>query len=382
MLFSNIIGQDKIKEHLWQSVAHGRIPHAQLFVGPEGSGALPMAIAYAQYLTCQNTGEENSNGNTSCNVQFEKLSHPDLHFLYPTVTNKEISSKPKSIDFLPLWREFVLKNPYASLMDWYDTLQVGNKQGIIRVDDAIEVQRIFSLKSFEGSYKVLIIWMAEKMNLECSNKLLKMIEEPPVNTLILLVAEKTDEILPTILSRCQVLRFPKLTAEDIQFNLMKTQYLDAESARKLAVRCQGNYQKALQLLDVDFQEHTFENLFIHWVRMAFAAKKNPTKVIELIQWSEEVATYGREKQKAFLDFCLEFFRQALLLNYQAGNLVYYEPFQEQFKLENFAPFVNGSNITEIYEVIEAAQYGIERNGNPKLIFSDMSIKLTRLIHKK
>ncbi len=376
MVITEVLGQSHLKEQLFLSANNGRIPHAQIFVGPEGSGTLAMAINYAKHLIC---GEFT---NAACSTKFNQLTHPDLHFIYPTTTNNEIKKNPKSVDFIGLWRQFVLSNPYAGLQTWFKFLKVENKQGFIRVEDAIEIQKAFSLKSFEGGYKVLIIWMAEKMNIETSNKLLKMVEEPPDKTVIIFVVENEKELLQTILSRCQLTRFHKIEHQLLVKKLIETYFLDDYSADVVASRAQGNYGKALELLEPDSDEHLFESTVIDWVRLAFAAKTNPSKIIDLIKWSEKIAQWGRETQKTFLDFCLEFFRQALLLNYQANELVYFKAFSEQFDLQKFAPFINGANISEIYKVISEAAYHIERNGNPKLIFSDMSIKLTRLIHKK
>jgi len=382
MQFSEILGQEHIKNHLTQSVQLGRIPHAQLFVGPEGSGTLPMAIAYAQYLLCSNNGAENSGGNESCNLKFLHFAHPDLHFIYPTVTTDEVKSKPKSIDFIQEWREFLNQNTYGGLFDWFKILDVKNKQGEIRVDDAQEIVRSLSLKSYEGGYKVMIIWMADKMNIEASNKLLKILEEPTDRTVFILITENEEDLIQTIRSRCQVLDFNGLPEQVIAEALVKKEKLDQNTASKIARQAQGNYNKALKLISEDNEDLPFEQWFVIWVRAAFKAKGNAAAIHELIEWSEEIAKMGRETQKKFLTYCLEMFRQALLLNYQATSLVYLEPKVEKFKLENFAPFVNGNNIIDIYKELNDAIYHIERNGNAKIILTDLSIKLTRLIHKK
>lgn len=185
MLLSSILGQQHIKNHLIRSAETGRIPHAQLFVGPEGCGTLAMAIAYAQYILCNTTNSENQNGNESCNLKFQNLAHPDLHFIYPTVSTEEVKSKPKSIDFIKDWRSFVLQNPYGSLLDWYSHLGVQNKQGEIRVDDAQEILKSLALKAYEGGYKIMIVWMADKLNTAAANKLLKLLEEPPEKTVFI-----------------------------------------------------------------------------------------------------------------------------------------------------------------------------------------------------
>jgi DNA polymerase-3 subunit delta' len=382
MLFSQILGHDSIKNHLTKSASSGRIPHAQLFAGPEGSGTLAMAMAYARYILCQNIGSENEGGNAACNLKFDHFSHPDLHFIYPTVTTTDVKTKPKSSDFIADWRQFISENPYGGLFDWYKLLGVENKQGEIRVDDAADILKSFSLKSYEGGYKIMIVWMAEKLNISASNKLLKMLEEPEDKTLFILITENESGIIQTIRSRCQVLHFIGLPEKTIADALVSKENTDPKLAAKIAHQAQGNWNKALHILHSDNEELPFEEWFVVWVRAAFRAKGNAAAIQDLILWSEQIAGLGRETQKKFLHFCIEMFRQALLLNYQTADLVYLEPKIEKFSLENFAPFVNGNNINDIFKEISDAVYHIERNGNAKIILTDLSIKLTRLIHKK
>ena len=382
MQFSQILGQEYIKNYLIKSALLGRIPHAQLFIGPEGCGVLPMAIAYAQFILCHNLGNENNGGNDSCNLKFKSLTHPDLNFVFPNVTNEDVKSKPKSAIFIEDWREFILENPYGSLFDWYKHLGVQNKQGEIRVEDAQDILKLMALKSFEGGYKIMIIWMADKMNVAAANKLLKQLEEPTDKTLFILVSENEEDIIQTIRSRCQVVRFNALPENLITEALISRENLDTNMAAKIAHLSQGNYNKALRLLHEDSEDLPFEKWFVDWIRAAFRAKGNATAILDLISWSEEIASLGREAQKKFLSYCIDMFRQAMLLNYQTNKLVYLEPTVEKFKLENFAPFVNGNNINAIFSELCDAIYHIERNGNAKIILTDLSIKLTRLIHKK
>ncbi|WP_428223941.1 ATP-binding protein [Flavobacterium sp.] len=381
MLFQEIVGHDHIKNHLLTSASHGRIPHAQLFVGAEGTGVLRTAIAYAQYILCTNQDFENTGGNEACNLKFEHFAHPDLHFVYPTVTTEEVKSKPKSLDFLPLWREFLAEKPYGGLFDWYDKLGVGNKQGEIRVEDASEILKSLALKSYEGGYKILIIWMADKMNVAASNKLLKLLEEPTDKTLFILTTENEEDLLQTIRSRCQVVHFPKLSEASIAKHLMTYEGVEEKQAQKLAHKAQGNYNKALQLCHQINEDAPFEQWFVTWVRAAFRAKGNASAIQDLIAWSEDIAKLGRENQKKFLNFCIEMFRQALLQNYQADKMVFYESSIQGFDLKKFSPYITGNNIQEIYKELNDAIYHIERNGNAKIILTDLSIKLTRLIHK-
>jgi len=382
MQFSEILRQEHIKNHLTRSADLGRIPHAQLFVGPEGSGTLPMAIAYAQYLLCNNTNGENTGANESCNLKFQKISHPDLHFVYPTVTNEDVKTKPKSIDFIADWRQFITQNPYGSLFDWYSLLGVQNKQGEIRVDDAQEILKSLALKSYEGGYKIMIVWMADKMNISAANKLLKLLEEPPEKTVFILISENEEDIIQTIRSRCQVLHFNGLSEQVIVEALVSRENIEPKLATKIAHQAQGNYNKALHLLKDDSEEFPFEQWFVVWVRAAFKAKGNAAVIADLIQWSEQIAALGRETQKKFLQYCIAVFRQALMHNYETPTLVYFEPAVENFTIAKFAPFVNGNNIHEIFQELSDAIYHIERNGHAKIILTDLSIKLTRLIHKK
>jgi DNA polymerase III subunit delta' len=381
MLFKEIVGQDPIKKHLTTSANSGRIPHAQLFVGAEGTGVLLTAIAYAQYVLCANTLNENTNGNAACNLKFEQYSHPDLHFIYPTVTTEEVKKNPKSTDFLIIWREFLNEKPYGSLFDWYDKLGVGNKQGIIRVEDASDILKSLSLKSYEGGYKFMIIWMADKMNLEASNKILKLLEEPTDKTVFILITENEEDLIQTVRSRCQVVHFGGLSENAIANHLIHYYAIEEKKAMKIAHKCQGNFNRALQLCqDID-EDAPFETWFVTWVRAAFRAKGNAAAIQDLISWSEQIARLGRESQKKFLHYCIDMFRQAMLLNYQNESLVYFESTIEGFDFKKFAPFISGNNISAIFKELNDAIYHIERNGNAKIILTDLSIKLTRLLHK-
>ncbi|MCH2193755.1 DNA polymerase III subunit delta' [Kordia sp.] len=382
MLFQDILGLTHIKKHLTLSADRGRIPHAQLFVGPEGCGTLPMAVAYAQYVLCKNVDGENTDGNEACNLKLSNLSHPDLHFAFPVAGNHKVKSHPVSKHFLEEWRQFIKEQPYGNLFDWYKLLGIDNKQGQIGVDEALDVVKSLTLKSYEGGYKVMIIWMAERMNTAAANKLLKLIEEPPSQTLFILIAEDEEQIINTIRSRCQVLHFPPLGEQAIKDSLIKNLNVSEVEATKIAHQANGNYNKAVDLVHQDSEDFMFETWFVTWVRSAFKAKGNKTAIRDLISWSEEVAKTGRETQKKFLGFCLNLFRQALLHNYTATDLVFFESHTKGFFLEKFAPFVHGNNILDITNELQDAIYHIERNGNAKIVLTDLSIKLTRLLHRK
>lgn len=376
MLFNQIIGQEHIKNHLKRSAENGRVPHAQLFVGKEGSGTLPMAIAYAQFLLCNFSTDADA-----CNLKCNKLQHPDLHFAFPVTTNDVVKKHPISNLFLEDWRNFIEDQPYGSLFNWLQHIGVENKQGLINVNEAEDVVKKLKLKSFEGGFKVMIIWMAEKMNIAAANKLLKLIEEPPEKTVFILITENEEQIINTIKSRCQALHFPVLAEQDITNTLVVNHQVEDKKAANIAHQAEGNFNKALHLLHNDSSDLVFEEWFIAWIRTAFKAKGNATVVQQLISWSETIAKTGRETQKRFLEYCLQFFRQALLMNYKSDQLVFMET-KTNFQLSKFAPFVHSGNILEIEKEISEAIYHIERNGNAKIILLDLSMKLTRFLHKK
>lgn len=376
MLFNQIIGQEHIKKHLQTSAENGRIPHAQLFIGKEGCGTLPMAIAYAQFLLCNF-----SENKDACNIKCDKLQHPDLHFAFPVTTNDSVKKHAVSNLFLQDWREFIATQPYGSLFNWLQHIGVENKQGLIGVDEAEAVVKKLKLKSYEGGFKVMIIWMAEKMNSASANKLLKLIEEPPQKTVFLLITENEEQIINTIQSRCQALHFPRLSEEDIVNALIVNHQIVENEANTIAHQSEGNFNKALHLLQNDAADLVFEEWFISWIRTAFRAKGNVEVVQQLISWSETISKTGRETQKRFLEYCLQFFRQALLMNYKSNQLIFMES-KSGFDLSKFAPFVHSGNILDIEKELNESMYHIERNGNAKIILLDLSMKLTRFLHKK
>jgi len=373
MTFEDIIGQSFLKTHLKQSVNSGRIPHAQLYVGKRGVGALPMAIAYADYIMKQ---QQEGVGAMS------PLTHPNIHFVYPVTTSDKVKSKPISSNYLAEWRSFLETTPYGSINDWYELVGVGNKQGNIGVEEANDVVSKMSLKAFNGGYKVMIVWMAEKMNSMCANKLLKLIEEPAKKTVIILVVEDEEQLINTIRSRCQVVHLNPLSEETIKNSLIEMHQAEDGLAQSIAHQSEGSFSRALELLKQEPDDLKFEAWFIAWVRTAFQAKSNKQSINNLMAWSAEISKAGREIQKQFLDYSLRFFRQALLYNYGANQLFFINLNDKSFKFESFASFIDASNIAEISKEIELANYHIERNANPKIVLTDLSIKLTRLLHIK
>jgi DNA polymerase-3 subunit delta' len=379
-MFKNVIGNKKTVDYLTSSVDDSRIAHAQLFVGPEGIGMLQIAISYAKYILCKEKNVENFDFE-NCQNKVSQLSHPDVHYAFPVTSTENVKKHPVSDNFLKEWKEFVHLHPFGTIQDWYSHLGVEKKQGLIGVHETLEIVKKLSLKSYEGGYKVMIIWMADKMNIEASNKILKILEEPPQKTVFILITESLEEIISTITSRCQIVEFKKPEQSEIERFLI-SQDVSQTLAKRYAHLSQGNVNRALKLSNNEKDDTLFEEWFVKWVRSAFKAKGNAASIIELINWSEEVAGYGREVQKQFLHYCIEFFRQALLENYTTKDLVYLDEGLNDFELKKFAPFVNGSNINEIFKELSDAIYHIERNGNGKIILTDLSIKLTRLIHKK
>ncbi|MBT8236687.1 MAG: DNA polymerase III subunit delta' [Bacteroidia bacterium] len=381
MLFEDILGLTHIKHHLTSSADAGRVPHAQLFIGPEGSGTLATALAYARYLLCHNSQGENINGDEACNIKCASYTHPDLHFAFPVATSDKVKSHPVSDHFIEEWRKFLKEQPYGNLFDWYRLIGIEKKQGQIGVDEALDISKKLSLKAYEGGYKVMIIWMAELMNISAANKLLKLIEEPPDKTIMLLLVEDEEKIMETIYSRCQVIHFPPLP-EAIIAQALSEHGLSREEAMQVAHEANGNFNKAMDLMNKDSEDLVFEKWFVQWVRSAFKAKKNKGAIHELIMWSEEVARTGRETQKKFVMYCLALIRQAMLVHYGVNELAYMQIHVDGFQLTNFAPFIHEQNLIEIVEAFEEAHYHIERNGNSKIIWTDLSIQLTRLLHKK
>jgi len=310
------------------------------------------------------------------------LTHPDLHFVYPINKTPNSPKKPVSKDFITEWRDFIAQNSYQTLYDWYSTIGIEKKQGSINVDEATDVVKSLSLKSYEGGPKIMIVWCADKMNTATSNKLLKLIEEPPENTFFILVTDSPEDILQTIQSRCQRLDFPPLGEADLVEGLLTKFDISEKDAIKISQQADGSFSKAMHLAEDNSDDEKFEKWFIMWVRSAFRAKGNKHVVTDLLDWSDDLAKETRETQKRFLDYCIQFFRQALLNNYNAKSLVFLSPYDSKFKFDKFSEFISGANITEIFEVLEEAIFHIERNGNAKMIFSDLSFQLTRYLHKK
>lgn len=371
MLFSQIIGHDDIKQKLIQSVKENRVAHAQLFLGPEGTGKLALAIAYAQYLNCTDKRENDSCGVCASCKKYNALAHPDLHFVFPSTTNKSVKKDPESELFITEWREYLQScDSYAALSSWYDSLEVENKQGIINVRDAATIMRKLSLKTYEAEYKVAIIWMAEKLNAQAANKLLKLLEEPPEKTLFILVAENQEELLTTVLSRTVLMKIPKLSVEVLQNALSQRLGASSQEAYNAASLADGSWLLACHYLKDQDDEKFYATSFQKWMRYCF--RFAAPEIIDFI--ANDIKPLGREKQKEFLSYGLNIFHNALLTNNNMSDKVLL-PSDEKNFLTNFAPFITLNNIALITELFEESINQIERNGNASLIFLDSSFKM-------
>jgi DNA polymerase III subunit delta' len=373
MLYEQIIGQREAKGRLIKMVNEQRVPHALLFSGKEGSGNLPAALAFAQHLFCKEPSASGSCGLcASCN-KVSKLIHPDLHFVFPIAKSKDVKS---SNDLIKEFREAFLQQPYLSLNDWFNELSAENKQPIIPVEESSDILRKLSYTSYEGSYKIMVIWQPEKMNAESANKLLKILEEPPDQTIFVLVSTQPDQLLATIFSRVQQIPFYGSSEEEVAEALRLNYGVDEAVARQSAMMANGNYGEAIALIGSDDDNVSFLNNFQSFMRLAL--KFDCSKAL---QWIDENAATGRERQKQFFQYALEVFRDSLMFNYGEKNLVRLSGQERQF-LEKFAPFVNQKNYERLIEEFNNSYYYIERNANPKILFMDLLLKTNELINLK
>jgi len=368
MLFNEVVGQQNIKNRLIRSVKDGRISHAQLFFGPHGVGKLPLAIAFAQYISCENASDEDSCGTCPSCIKYSKLAHPDLHFVFPVVNVKAGASKTVSDHFIQQWRETIASNAYITENQWYEVMGAENKQGLISRSESTEVLRKLSLKSYESDYKILIIWLAEKMNPPAANSLLKLIEEPPSKTIFLLVSENTDQIIPTILSRTQMIRVGPLDADSIKKGLSDKYPQKEEMITDVVQRANGDFSIALQLMELDEQDNENFDEFVFLMRKCYGRE-----IIEIQNWTEKMATWGRERLKLFLTYSLRMIRENFMLNLQQTEISYLTKKEAEFS-ERFSPFIHQGNIFKMAEEFELAIEHIEANGYAKLVLLDLAIK--------
>lgn len=373
MLFNDIVGQSEVKERLLKMVNDNRLPHALLFTGYEGSGNLATAVAFSQYLFCSNRQAHDACGECPSCIKTSKLAHPDLHFVFPIAKSKDVKS---SADLIKEFREVFLENPYLSLSDWFDGLDAENKQPIIPVEESGNIIRELSYTSYEGQYKIMVIWQPEKMNTEAANKLLKVLEEPPEQTIFLLACNYPDQLLATIISRVQHIPFLRLTEQEIKNGLVKKFGVTEENASQAAFLSDGSFNEAKKLLTQGDDQLSFLQHFQAFMRLALKFDCD-----KALQWVDQNATTGREKQKQFLQYALEIFRDCLMLNFGSRDLVRLSGNEKQF-LEKFAPFITQKNYELLVEEFNSSCYYIERNANPKILFLDLLLKTNELINKR
>jgi DNA polymerase-3 subunit delta' len=376
MQFKNIIGQSEVKLQLVELLQNNRLSHALLFLGAEGAGALPLALAFSQYIVCQNailSGETDACGNCPACTKAERFVHPDIHFSYPVIPRKP-GDKPVSTDYSLEWREFLVQTPYGNVYDWLQHIGAENKQGNITAHECNDIIRKLSLKSFESEYKILLMWMPEYLGNE-GNKLLKLIEEPPPNTLFLLVAENEALILPTILSRTQLIKIPPLEAKEIEHALIERAGLPAEHAARVSAISEGNYREALQL--TEHAEENWQDLLREWLNAAL--KTGP---IAQVKWIEEMSKSGRERQKQFLRYFNHLLEQAFRLNVMDASQLNIPDNEKDFAIR-LNKIADISQQQAIVDELDKATYYIERNANAKMLFHALTIKLYHIIaHNK
>lgn len=365
MQFKEIIGQQAVKEHLIRSAREGRVSHAQLFTGPEGNGALPLAIAYAQYLSCEQPGETDSCGTCTSCKKYQKLAHPDLHFSYPFIAVKKDTV---ALDYISQWREALLEQPYITLEKWMQRLDAENKQPNINIAECHSIISKLSLKPFESGFKVLIMWLPEFLR-EVGNSLLKLIEEPSSQTLFLLVSEQPDQLLPTLMSRTQLVRTSRLEEEEIIAYLLRSELTDPDLAGQAAKLSGGNLAAAIELSAGENSNYGLQ--FIEWMRICYQGDG-----VKMAGWTEQAARSGRENQKNLLRYGLTLVRQSLLqrvglpVQARGPELEFITRFSLQLSPEK-AALISGE--------LEKAIFHIERNANPRILFLDVSLQIMRLL---
>jgi DNA polymerase-3 subunit delta' len=393
MLFSDVIGQQEIKKHLAEMVEQNRLSHALLFLGREGSGALPLAMAFAQYVVSlpqpAPVVEDLFGGMTALEPApafihpddiasqpaFERakqMIHPDLHFSYPVIPKKS-GDKPVSSDYINEWREFVQLYPYGNVYDWLQFIGAENKQGNITAEECNDIIRKLSLKSFESEYKVLLLWMPEYLGKE-GNKLLKLIEEPPPNTLFLLVAENEEQILATILSRCQLVKVPMPENNDVEQAMITRANASSETARQIAAISEGNYREALQLLQ--HADEDWQSLLREWLNATL--KGGPAAQVKFV---DEISKLGREKQKQFLRYFNHLLEQSIRIKVLGADNIVVADNEKDFALR-LNKIASVSQQQSIIEELDRAAYYIERNANGKMLFQALTIKLYHIIQNK
>lgn len=374
MNFSQIPGQKAVIDRLRNSVAENRVSHSLLFYGPEGSGKFAIALAFARFISCENRTAEDACGVCPSCIKYDRLIHPDLHFVFPVIKKKS-GTEPVSDTYISQWREMVLRSAWFSLSTWTEAMEVANEQALIPVAEAAEIIRKLNLKAYESDFKIMIIWLPEKMNAETANKLLKVIEEPFARTLFILVSEEDEKLLPTITSRCQHIRIPAIASEELSAHLVKTAGMDPVRASGIAAIANGNMVRAMELA------REGDNTAVHLDRFTKLMRTSWTRDVHaLVTWSEETAALGRERQKSFLTYSLRMIRENFIMNFNGreNKLVYLTSDEDEFS-GKFHPFINEKNINALNREFNLAYAHVESNGNTKMIFLDLALKTMRLI---
>ena len=376
---NEVIGQEEVWQRLTEMVREERLPHAIMLCGPQGCGKMALALAFASYLLCQNRdGHNEACGECKQCKMLEKWGHPDLLFSYPTIKTPAMGSehKPVSEDFAEEWRNMISRSPYFNIEQWMTEIGAENQQAIITAGESDELNRKLSLKSSQGGYKVSVIWLPERMNIECANKILKLIEEPPSHTVFIMVSENPDNLLETIRSRVQRIDVKKTDNESIQKALVSKYGITEDDAMRVARLAHGDWLTAVGELTADSENKDFLTDFQSLMRLAY--QRN---VRELKRWSDNINSYGREKQKRFLTYFLRLIRESFMYNFQQPDLSYLTSQEEAFTA-NFARFVNENNILQINELANKAIRDISQNANGKIVFFDMALQMIVLLIQK
>lgn len=372
MFFKDIVGQNNIKQQLINSVKEGFIPHAQLFCGSEGVGKFPLALAYAQYLNCENRGDNEPCGICASCVKYNKLAHPDLHFVFPIVKKDK---KEVCDDYVSDWRSFIEENIYFGLSNWLAHIGAENSQGMIYAKESEEIIRKLNLKVYEAKYKTMIIWLPEKMHEACANKLLKIIEEPIGDTVFILVSDSPDNIIGTIQSRCQRINIHGVEKSDIVQSLELDYNITEQDASSVAHIACGSYLKALETINLNEEHKFFFGLFVQMMRSSYARDIKAIKNI-----GNDLAAIGRERQKSFLTYTQRMIREYFVSNVKQPEIVYLNNDESDFGVR-FAPFINEKNIIDFMNELALAERHIEQNVNAKMVFFDLCLKITMLLKR-
>jgi DNA polymerase-3 subunit delta' len=372
MQFKDIIGQRKAKELLIQLAREKRVPHALMLIGPPGNGKLALALAFAQFLNCRSKTDTDSCGVCGSCVKYRKLIHPDLHFTFPVIKTQTFS-KPTSTDYIVRWREYFLANPYPVFERWNQVIAEENKQGMIYVEEASEIIQKLNKKAYEADYKVSLIWLPETMNPTCANKILKILEEPPANTIFILVTEEEQRLLSTIRSRCQTIRLPKIEEKDLAEALFRHPSLGENDPSVMARIANGNFILAEEMLLEDEVRKYNHRQYTSLMRSGY--KRN---LAELLDWSDELSSIGRVRQLSFLRYCSQFTRENFMSNFREPALVTMDENEEKFAAK-FSPFIQEKNVLLLFAEFEKSLKDIASNGNAKAVFTDMAIKVSKLI---